>query len=85
VTVSVKITPTYLTLYQVACAGCGPEIYVLPLAVAAGMHAELYVLLTIYMLARAVDELGYELHHRPDWVELPLQGILQLMGRRTPP
>jgi predicted trehalose synthase len=38
-----------------------------------------------YMLARAVDELGYELHRRPDWVELPLQGILQLMGRRTPP
>jgi maltose alpha-D-glucosyltransferase/alpha-amylase len=46
-------------------------------------HEELHVLLHICMLARAVYELGYELHHRPDWVEIPLQGILQLMGRRT--
>ena len=32
------------------------------------------------MLGRAVYELGYELHHRPDWVRIPLQGILQLLG-----
>jgi maltose alpha-D-glucosyltransferase/alpha-amylase len=41
---------------------------------------ELQALLNATMLARAVYELGYELHHRPDWVRIPLQGILQLLG-----
>jgi maltose alpha-D-glucosyltransferase / alpha-amylase len=42
--------------------------------------AELRLLLNAAMLGRAVYELGYELHHRPDWVRIPLQGILQLLG-----
>jgi maltose alpha-D-glucosyltransferase/alpha-amylase len=46
---------------------------------------ELRVLLNAAMLARAVYELGYELHHRPDWVRIPLQGILQLLGPRMTP
>ena len=46
---------------------------------------ELWVLLNAAMLARAVYELGYELHHRPDWVRIPLQGILQLLGPRMTP
>jgi maltose alpha-D-glucosyltransferase/alpha-amylase len=48
-------------------------------------HEERQILLNAYMLARAVYELGYELHHRPDWVRIPLQGILQLMGSSTAP
>jgi maltose alpha-D-glucosyltransferase / alpha-amylase len=48
-------------------------------------HEEQQVLLNAYMLARAVYELGYELHHRPDWVRIPLQGMLQLVGIRTAP
>jgi maltose alpha-D-glucosyltransferase/alpha-amylase len=36
-------------------------------------------LLTVYLLEKAVYELGYELNHRPDWVKLPLAGILNLM------
>ena len=32
------------------------------------------------MLARTVYELGYELNYRPEWVRIPLQGILQLLG-----
>ena len=44
-----------------------------------------WVLLNAAMLARAVYELGYELHHRPDWVRIPLQGILQLLGPRMTP
>ncbi len=41
---------------------------------------ELDVLLDAFLLEKAVYELGYELSHRPDWVRLPLQGILQLLG-----
>jgi predicted trehalose synthase len=41
---------------------------------------ELDGLLTIYLLEKAVYELGYELNNRPDWVHLPLAGIRQLLG-----
>jgi maltose alpha-D-glucosyltransferase/alpha-amylase len=39
---------------------------------------ERQVLLDAYLLEKAVYELGYELNNRPDWVGIPLQGILQL-------
>jgi maltose alpha-D-glucosyltransferase/alpha-amylase len=41
-------------------------------------RAERQVLLDAYLLEKAVYELGYELNNRPDWVGIPLQGILQL-------
>jgi maltose alpha-D-glucosyltransferase/alpha-amylase len=31
------------------------------------------------MLEKAVYELGYELNNRPDWLHVPLQGILELL------
>ncbi len=37
-------------------------------------------LLECFLLEKAVYELGYELNNRPDWVRLPLAGILDLMG-----
>jgi maltose alpha-D-glucosyltransferase/alpha-amylase len=40
---------------------------------------ELQMLLDIYLLEKAVYELGYELNNRPDWVKIPLQGIQQLL------
>jgi maltose alpha-D-glucosyltransferase/alpha-amylase len=40
---------------------------------------ELDVLLCVFMLEKAVYELGYELNNRPDWLEVPLQGILELL------
>jgi maltose alpha-D-glucosyltransferase / alpha-amylase len=40
---------------------------------------EFAVLLQAYLLEKAIYELGYELNNRPDWVWLPIQGILQLM------
>ncbi len=39
----------------------------------------LQVLLDAYLLEKAIYELGYELNNRPDWVPIPLQGILHLV------
>jgi maltose alpha-D-glucosyltransferase/alpha-amylase len=39
---------------------------------------ELQVLLEAFLLEKAVYELGYELNNRPDWLKVPLQGLLQL-------
>ena len=70
------VSTTFLTSYQSTASQSAlpPEA-----------RDDLHVLLNISMLARAVYELGYELHHRPDWVEIPLQGILQLVGHTSPP
>jgi maltose alpha-D-glucosyltransferase/alpha-amylase len=70
------VSAAFLTSYDVTAARGA----LLPEA-----HEERQILLNAYMLARAVYELGYELHHRPDWVRIPLQGILQLMGSSTAP
>jgi maltose alpha-D-glucosyltransferase/alpha-amylase len=40
---------------------------------------ELNILLNIYLLEKALYELGYELNNRPDWVRIPVIGILQLL------
>ena len=40
---------------------------------------ELQILLDAYLLEKAVYELEYELMHRPDWVEIPLMRILELL------
>jgi maltose alpha-D-glucosyltransferase/alpha-amylase len=43
---------------------------------------ELKVLLDAFLLEKAVYEVDYELHHRPDWLCVPVQGIMQLL--KTP-
>lgn len=40
---------------------------------------ELQVLLNAYLFEKSIYELGYELNNRPDWVEVPLKRILQLL------
>ena len=40
---------------------------------------EVKVLLDVFLLDKAVYELGYELNNRPDWVRIPLHGILDVM------
>jgi maltose alpha-D-glucosyltransferase / alpha-amylase len=40
---------------------------------------QLSVLLEAHLLEKALYEITYELTHRPDWVRIPLHGILQLM------
>lgn len=37
-------------------------------------------LLQIYVLEKAVYELGYELNNRPDWALIPIQGIKAIIG-----
>jgi maltose alpha-D-glucosyltransferase/alpha-amylase len=39
----------------------------------------LKILLDAYIIEKAVYEIGYELNNRPEWVGVPLQGILQVM------
>jgi maltose alpha-D-glucosyltransferase/alpha-amylase len=41
---------------------------------------ELKTVLDLYLLQKAVYELNYELNNRPEWVAVPIRGILQLMG-----
>ncbi|MCO6456618.1 MAG: maltose alpha-D-glucosyltransferase [Pirellulaceae bacterium] len=41
---------------------------------------ELKNLLDAHVLEKAVYELVYELNNRPDWVRIPLEGILELVG-----
>jgi predicted trehalose synthase len=36
-------------------------------------------LLAVFELEKAVYELRYELHNRPDWVAIPVAGILRML------
>ncbi|MGH7466217.1 MAG: hypothetical protein ACREK1_13625, partial [Longimicrobiales bacterium] len=40
---------------------------------------ELARLLDVYLLEKAIYELGYELGNRPAWAAIPLRGLLQLL------
>jgi maltose alpha-D-glucosyltransferase/alpha-amylase len=40
---------------------------------------QLRIILDAYLLEKATYEIGYELNNRPDWLKVPLQGILQLL------
>jgi maltose alpha-D-glucosyltransferase / alpha-amylase len=42
--------------------------------------SQLQILLRAYLLEKALYELRYELNNRPDWVKIPLEGILQYCG-----
>jgi maltose alpha-D-glucosyltransferase/alpha-amylase len=44
---------------------------------------ELRLLLELFVLEKAVYELGYEVNSRPDWVHIPLAGIVQLLEREA--
>ncbi len=41
-------------------------------------------LLPRYELDKALYELRYELNNRPDWVDIPLRGLLELVADPTP-
>jgi len=41
---------------------------------------EVEIMLQTFMLDKAIYELGYELNNRPEWVSIPLSGILDLLA-----
>ena len=47
---------------------------------------DLNILLRAYQLDKAVSELAHEFEHRPDWMTIPMEAILQLLapGDRSP-
>jgi len=47
-------------------------------------RAELDILMTTFLLEKAIYELSYELNNRPDWVIIPLNGIKALMKDAKP-
>jgi maltose alpha-D-glucosyltransferase/alpha-amylase len=40
---------------------------------------ELGLLLKVFLLEKAVYEVGYELSHRPEWVVIPIKGMRDLL------
>jgi predicted trehalose synthase len=36
--------------------------------------------LAVFELEKAIYELGYEMNNRPDWIWVPLEGVLAIMG-----
>ena len=40
---------------------------------------ELGLLLEFFLLEKCVYEIGYELNNRPDWLEIPMRGLLELL------
>ncbi|HEX2868502.1 MAG TPA: maltose alpha-D-glucosyltransferase [Ignavibacteriales bacterium] len=40
---------------------------------------ELNILLNLFLIDKSIYEIGYELNNRPDWVIIPMQGILLIM------
>jgi len=45
--------------------------------------ADLSLLLEFFLLEKCTYEIGYELNNRPDWLEIPMQGLLELLGERS--
>jgi maltose alpha-D-glucosyltransferase / alpha-amylase len=64
------VSATFLNAYLEAS---GNAIYI------PNAQEDLALLLDVYLLDKAVYELGYELNNRPPWVRIPLDGISQLL------
>jgi maltose alpha-D-glucosyltransferase/alpha-amylase len=64
-------TARFLAAYREAVAGCRS----LPPA-----EADLRSVLDAFLLEKALYEICYEAANRPDWLGIPLQGVLRLLG-----
>jgi maltose alpha-D-glucosyltransferase/alpha-amylase len=45
-----------------------------------GYPNEIEFLLRYHLFEKAIYELGYELHARPEWVVIPLKGLMQILN-----
>jgi maltose alpha-D-glucosyltransferase/alpha-amylase len=41
---------------------------------------DLNVVMDTFLLRKAVYEIGYELNHRPEWILIPIQNVLDLLN-----
>jgi maltose alpha-D-glucosyltransferase/alpha-amylase len=64
------IRDTYLNAYLDTFGSPHPMFY---------DNSEINYLLLIYLLEKAVYELGYEISYRPSWVKIPLKGIIDVV------
>ncbi|WP_279384535.1 hypothetical protein [Geotalea toluenoxydans] len=48
------------------------------------LEADVQTILDIYILDKAIHDLGYEINNRPDWLLIPLRAILRLMKNAEP-
>jgi maltose alpha-D-glucosyltransferase/alpha-amylase len=39
-----------------------------------------HLLLNLHLLRKALYEIGYEASHRPDWIDIPVRGVLDIIG-----
>jgi predicted trehalose synthase len=46
-------------------------------------ESDLQMMTEIFLLRKSIYELGDMLNNRPDWVKIPLQGILDIMSEPT--
>jgi 1,4-alpha-glucan branching enzyme len=41
-------------------------------------------LLDLFLLEKSIYEVGYEMNNRPDWVDIPLEGLREIVGAEAP-
>ena len=68
-----QVSATFLRAYR----GATHDVDFLP-----SDSGDFDVLLHAFVLDKAMYELGYELNNRPDWVHIPLSGLLRLQQTR---
>ena len=71
-----------LALWELAAARAFFAAYLEAAAGPAGVpaeRAESERIVRFFMLEKALYEIAYELANRPDWVEIPLRGVLRLI------
>jgi maltose alpha-D-glucosyltransferase/alpha-amylase len=42
-------------------------------------------LLRLHLLRKALYEIEYEASHRPDWIDIPIAGVLDIIGEGSRP
>lgn len=50
-----------------------------------GSVAEQRLLLDFYRVEKCIYEVSYELNNRPEWLPIPIRGLLEMIGVEPPP